>query len=113
MRLFTRNGSHDWTERYPAIAAAAATLPARSFLIDGEAGQRFAGRRLIRIAAQLRAREEWLPRVGHDYAALTLHGTWLPGSGVNPTALPGTLRAIRMFGPIDRGRHARQHEAER
>ena len=36
MRLFTRRG-YDWTERYPAIAAAAAKLRAKSFTLDGEA----------------------------------------------------------------------------
>jgi bifunctional non-homologous end joining protein LigD len=36
VRLFTRRG-HDWTDRYPAIAAAAAKLKARSFTLDGEA----------------------------------------------------------------------------
>jgi bifunctional non-homologous end joining protein LigD len=36
MRLFTRPG-YDWTDRYPAIARAAAKLRAKSFTIDGEA----------------------------------------------------------------------------
>jgi bifunctional non-homologous end joining protein LigD len=39
VRLFTRRG-HDWTDRYPAIAATAAILRlsrARSFTLDGEA----------------------------------------------------------------------------
>jgi bifunctional non-homologous end joining protein LigD len=36
VRLFTRRG-HDWTERYPGIAAAAAKLRAKSFTLDGEA----------------------------------------------------------------------------
>jgi bifunctional non-homologous end joining protein LigD len=36
VRLFTRRG-YDWTDRYPAIASAAAKLRARSFTIDGEA----------------------------------------------------------------------------
>jgi bifunctional non-homologous end joining protein LigD len=36
VRLFTRRG-HDWTDRYPAIASAAAKLKARSFTLDGEA----------------------------------------------------------------------------
>ena len=36
VRLFTRNG-HDFTARFPLAVAAAAALPARSFLIDGEA----------------------------------------------------------------------------
>jgi bifunctional non-homologous end joining protein LigD len=36
VRLLTRRG-YDWTERYPAIAAAATKLQARSFTIDGEA----------------------------------------------------------------------------
>jgi len=36
VRLFTRRG-YDWTQRYLAIAAAAAKLRARSFTLDGEA----------------------------------------------------------------------------
>ena len=36
VRLFTRRG-FDWSDRYPAIAGAAAQLAARSFTIDGEA----------------------------------------------------------------------------
>jgi bifunctional non-homologous end joining protein LigD len=36
VRLFTRNG-YDWTDRFPAIAAAAEQLKADSFTIDGEA----------------------------------------------------------------------------
>lgn len=35
VRLFTRRG-HDWTNRYPGIASAAARLRARSFTLDGE-----------------------------------------------------------------------------
>jgi bifunctional non-homologous end joining protein LigD len=36
VRLFTRRG-YDWTDRYPAIAGAAAKIRARSFTLDGEA----------------------------------------------------------------------------
>lgn len=36
VRLFTRRG-YDWTERFPAIAAAGVKLRARSFTLDGEA----------------------------------------------------------------------------
>jgi ATP-dependent DNA ligase len=36
VRLFTRRG-YIWTDRYPAIAGAAAKLRAKSFTIDGEA----------------------------------------------------------------------------
>jgi bifunctional non-homologous end joining protein LigD len=36
VRLFTRRG-YDWTERFPAIVSAARSIPAKSFLIDGEA----------------------------------------------------------------------------
>jgi ATP-dependent DNA ligase len=36
VRLFTRRG-YDWTDRYPAIASAAAKPRARSFTLDGEA----------------------------------------------------------------------------
>jgi hypothetical protein len=35
-QLFTRNG-YDWSERYPAIAAVASKLSAKSFTLDGEA----------------------------------------------------------------------------
>ena len=35
VRLFTRNG-HDWTERYPSVAAALAALPCRTAILDGE-----------------------------------------------------------------------------
>jgi bifunctional non-homologous end joining protein LigD len=36
VRLFTRRG-YDWSGRYPAIAATAALLRAKSFTLDGEA----------------------------------------------------------------------------
>jgi bifunctional non-homologous end joining protein LigD len=36
VRLFTRRG-YNWIDRYPAIAAAAARLRAKSFTLDGEA----------------------------------------------------------------------------
>jgi bifunctional non-homologous end joining protein LigD len=36
VRLYTRN-AYDWTERLPAVAAAAARIKAKSFTIDGEA----------------------------------------------------------------------------
>jgi ATP-dependent DNA ligase len=36
VRLLTRHGN-DFTSRFPFIVAAATALPARSFLIDGEA----------------------------------------------------------------------------
>ncbi|ACR15036.1 putative DNA ligase [Burkholderia phage BcepIL02] len=35
VRLLTRN-ENDWSKRYPAIVDAAAALPARSFVLDGE-----------------------------------------------------------------------------
>jgi bifunctional non-homologous end joining protein LigD len=54
VRLFTRNG-YD-AARYPAIAAAAAALPARSFLIDGEVVVADGRRRLIRPPARSHAR---------------------------------------------------------
>jgi bifunctional non-homologous end joining protein LigD len=36
VQLFTRRG-YDWTGRYPAIAATATLLRAKSFTLDGEA----------------------------------------------------------------------------
>jgi bifunctional non-homologous end joining protein LigD len=47
VRLFTRRG-YDWTDRYPAIARAAAKLRAKSFTIDGEAA--VCWRRRVRCA---------------------------------------------------------------
>src|SRR4029079_11384478 len=35
-RVFSRNG-HDWSDRYPGIVRAAASLPSKSAVIDGEA----------------------------------------------------------------------------
>ena len=35
VRLITRNG-YDWSDRYPAVAAAIGTLKRKSCLIDGE-----------------------------------------------------------------------------
>lgn len=35
IRIYTKRGA-DWTDRYPAIAAAAAALKAQSFYLDGE-----------------------------------------------------------------------------
>jgi bifunctional non-homologous end joining protein LigD len=36
VRVFSRNG-HDWSDRYPSIVRAAARLPCKSAIIDGEA----------------------------------------------------------------------------
>ena len=36
VRVFSRNG-HDWSDRYPGIVRAAAKLPCKSAIIDGEA----------------------------------------------------------------------------
>jgi ATP-dependent DNA ligase len=36
VRIITRGG-HDWTHRFPSIAAEAAELDAGSFILDGEA----------------------------------------------------------------------------
>jgi ATP-dependent DNA ligase len=54
VRLFTRRG-YDWTDRYPAIAGAAAKLRARSFTLDGEAvicGADGVSRRCLQYCAQ-------------------------------------------------------------
>jgi bifunctional non-homologous end joining protein LigD len=36
VRVFSRNG-HDWSDLYPGIVRAAASLPCKSAIIDGEA----------------------------------------------------------------------------
>jgi DNA ligase D-like protein (predicted ligase) len=36
VRVFSRNG-HDWSDRYPGIVRAAASLPCKSAIVDGEA----------------------------------------------------------------------------
>ena len=37
VRLFTRNGQHDWSDRFPLISEAALRNRNSSFVIDGEA----------------------------------------------------------------------------
>ena len=44
VRLFTRRG-YDWTDRYPAIAAAAAKARAKSFTLDGRSKKTYRNRK--------------------------------------------------------------------
>src|SRR6266478_7471310 len=61
VRLFTRRG-HDWTDRYPAIASAAAKLRAKSFTMDGEAVVGADGVAVFDALVFLHAARNWPPR---------------------------------------------------
>jgi ATP-dependent DNA ligase len=79
VRAFTRNGN-DWSARYPAITAAACSLRARSFLIDGEAvvadAEGVASFKLLRSLSRAKHAFVWafdlLELDGEDLRALPL-----------------------------------------
>ena len=71
VQLFTRRG-HDWTERYPAIASAAAKLRARSFTIDGEAV--VSGVDGVAVFDALRRRHKAADAMLHAFDLLELNG---------------------------------------
>jgi bifunctional non-homologous end joining protein LigD len=71
VRLFTRRG-HDWTDRYPAIAAAAAKLRAKSFTLDGEAV--VAGADGIAVFDALHRRRKAGDAILHAFDLLELNG---------------------------------------
>src|SRR4029078_1392364 len=58
VRVFSRNG-HDWSDRYPGIVRAAASLPCKSAIIDGQSrGRERANPRLCLTALMTRAMPE-------------------------------------------------------
>jgi ATP-dependent DNA ligase len=65
----TRRG-YDWTDRYPAIARAAAQLKARSFSIDGEAvtGRAHKVSRLSALVSERQSGAKYLYRVKHEFS---------------------------------------------
>jgi bifunctional non-homologous end joining protein LigD len=71
VRLFTRRG-HDWTDRYPAIAAAAGKLRARSFTLDGEAA--VSGADGVAVFAALHRRRAAPDAILHAFDLLELNG---------------------------------------
>jgi bifunctional non-homologous end joining protein LigD len=71
VRLFTRRG-HDWTDRYPAIAAVAAKLRAQSFTLDGEAA--VSGSDGIAVFEALHRRRAAPDAVLHAFDLLELNG---------------------------------------
>jgi bifunctional non-homologous end joining protein LigD len=71
VRLFTRRG-HDWTDRYPAIAAVAAKLRAKSFTLDGEAA--VSGADGVAVFEALHRRRAAPDAVLHAFDLLELNG---------------------------------------
>jgi bifunctional non-homologous end joining protein LigD len=71
VHLFTRRG-FDWTERYPAIAATAAKLRARSFTLDGEGA--VSGADGIAVFEALHRRRAAPDAVLHAFDLLELNG---------------------------------------
>jgi bifunctional non-homologous end joining protein LigD len=71
VRLFTRRG-FDWTDRYPAIAAVAAKLRARSFTLDGEAA--VSGADGVAVFEALHRRRAAPDAVLHAFDLLELNG---------------------------------------
>jgi bifunctional non-homologous end joining protein LigD len=71
VRLFTRRG-HDWTDRYPAIAAVAAKLRAKSFTLDGEAA--VSGADGVAVFAALHRRRAVPDAILHAFDLLELNG---------------------------------------
>jgi len=71
VRLFTRRG-HDWTDRYPAIAAVAAKLRAKSFTLDGEAA--VSGADGVAVFEALHRRRAVPDAVLHAFDLLELNG---------------------------------------
>jgi bifunctional non-homologous end joining protein LigD len=69
--LFTRRG-HDWTDRYPAIAAVAAKLRAKSFTLDGEAA--VSGADGVALFEALHRRRAATDAILHAFDLLELNG---------------------------------------
>jgi bifunctional non-homologous end joining protein LigD len=70
-RLFTRRG-HDWTDRYPAIAAVAGKLRAKSFTMDGEAA--VSGADGVAVFAAIHRRHAASDAILHAFDLLELNG---------------------------------------
>jgi bifunctional non-homologous end joining protein LigD len=108
VRLFTRRGS-DWTERYPAIALAAAKLRARSFTIDGEAA--VVGADGIAMFEALHRRHRAADAMLYAFDLLALNGEDLRslslGERKGKLATVGTL-SLRNFPGLDQDEESRQ-----
>jgi hypothetical protein len=99
VRLFTRRG-YDWTQRYPAIAAAAAKLKARSFTLDG--GAVVAGADGVAVSDALHRRGRVSDAILQACALLKLDGVDyrpLRRRGV-PTRLRDGARVEAAFGAL-------------
>jgi ATP dependent DNA ligase domain len=79
VRLYTRRG-YDWSDRYPAIARAAAKLRATSFTIDGEprCAGRMAWQSSIPCTAAAPSPRHWPKVKNPDSPAMVRHreGNW-------------------------------------
>jgi bifunctional non-homologous end joining protein LigD len=79
VRLFTRRG-HDWTDRYPAIAAASAKLRAKSFTLDGEAV--ICGADGVAVFDALHRRHQASDAILFAFDLLEINGEDLPASSL-------------------------------
>ena len=75
---YTRNG-HDWTECYPGIVAAAAKLPCKSAMLDGEVIVQDARGASDFEALQSALRQRGTPLIFYAFDLLHLDG-WCPGA---------------------------------
>jgi bifunctional non-homologous end joining protein LigD len=93
VRLFTRRG-YDWTDRYPAIAAAAAKLRARSFTLDGEAV--VAGADGVAVFDALHRRHKATDAILQAFDLLELDGEDLPAIRSVACKARAVGRALRL-----------------
>jgi bifunctional non-homologous end joining protein LigD len=113
-RLLSRNG-HDWTDRFPSVAAAAARLPARAAAIDGEVVS--VDRRGVSSFQALQRSLSDPARARIAYCAFDL--LHLDGWDLRPASLVDRKRALERLlgagrgdGAIRATPHVRGHGAE-
>jgi hypothetical protein len=93
VRLFTRRG-YDWTDRYPALAAAATKLRAKSFTLDGEAVVAGADGVAVRAATPLDALKAFVEvfgcpvKIGDKKSLFTEADTFPLGTEVSHSGEP-------------------------
>jgi bifunctional non-homologous end joining protein LigD len=105
VRLFTRRG-FDWTDRYPAIAGAAAKLAARSFTIDGEAV--VCGTDGIAVFAALHRRQRVHEAILYSFDLLELDGEDLRSRPLGERK----ARLAKLVGRSERGIVYNEHTDE-
>ena len=98
VHLFTRRG-YDWTDRYPAIASAAAKLRAKSFTLDGEAV--VAGADGVAVFDALHRRHKAKDTMLYAFDLLEFNGD--DGHGGDRVERAAALRMAGVYGKGTRG----------